>query len=87
MPEATPITSERDLFIHRLMGNIHPAQPLHRERHSFKDMEILLQNLLPVGSPVMEELRLPERQNRSSGGGGGVLRAASRVMQPRDVPL
>ena len=83
-PEATPIPSERDLLIQRPMGKIHPAQ---QERSSFTDMEILLQNLLPVGSPVMEEPRLPERQNRSSGGGGGVFHAASRVMRPGDVPL
>ena len=30
-------------------------------------MEILLQNLLPVGSPVTDEPRLIKRQNRSSG--------------------
>ena len=66
-PEATPIPSERDLLKQRLMGNIHPVQPLQQERSSFTDMDILLQNLLPVGSPVTEEPRLTERQNRSSG--------------------
>ena len=45
-PEATPIPSERDLLTQRLMGNIHPVQPLKQERSSFTDMEILLQNLL-----------------------------------------
>ena len=67
-PQATPIPSERDLLIQHLMGNIHPVQQPQQERSSFTDMEILLQNLLPVGSPVMEEPRLIERQNRSSGG-------------------
>ena len=66
-PEATPIPSERDLLIQSLMGNIHPAQPLLQERSSFTDMEILLHNLLPVGSPVMEEPRLPKRQKRPLG--------------------
>ena len=66
-PEATLIPSERDLLIQRLMGNIRPVQPLQQKRSSFTDMVILLQNLLPVGSPVTEEPRLTERQNRSSG--------------------
>ena len=66
-PEATPIPSERDLLIQRLLGNIHPVQPLQQERSSFTDMEILLQNLLPFRSPVTEEPQLIERQNRSSG--------------------
>ena len=55
LPEATPIPSERDLLIQCLIGNIHPLQPLQQERSSFMDMEILLQNLLPVGSPVTEK--------------------------------
>ena len=66
-PEATPIPSKRDLLIQRLMGNIHLVQPLQQERSSFTDMEILLQDLLPVRSPVTEEPRLTERQNRSLG--------------------
>ena len=65
-PEATPIPSERDLLIQRLMGNNHPVQPLHQEHSSFTDMEILLQHLLPVGSPVPVEPRPTERQNRSA---------------------
>ena len=66
-PEATPLPLECDLLIQCLMGNILPVQPLQQERSSFTDMEILLQYLLPVGSPVMEEPRLIDRQNRSSG--------------------
>ena len=65
-PEATPIPSERDQLIQRLMGNTHPVQPLQQECSSFTDMEILLQNLLPVGSPVTEEPRPTEHQNRST---------------------
>ena len=42
------------------MGNYHPVQPLPMEISSFTDTEILLHNLLPVGSPVTE------RQNRST---------------------
>ena len=65
-PEETPIPSERDQLIQRLMGNTHPVQPLQQECSSFTDMEILLQNLLPVGSPVTEEPQPTERQNRST---------------------
>ena len=65
-PKATPIPSECDLLIQRLMGNYHPVQPLPKERSSFTDMEILLQNLLLVGSPVTEHSRPTERQNRST---------------------
>ena len=54
-PEATPIPSESDLLIQRLIGNIHPMQPLQQERSSFTNIEILLQNLLPVGSLLTEE--------------------------------
>ena len=42
-PRATPIPSERDQLIQRLLGNEHPVQPLLQERSSFTDMEILLQ--------------------------------------------
>ena len=81
-PEATPTPSEHDLLIQRLLGNNHPVQPFAQEHSSFTDMEILLENLLPVGSPVTEQPRTTERQNRWC-----VSRAASRVMRPRDVPL
>ena len=81
-PEATPIPSERDLLIQSLMGNIHPVQQPQQERSIVLQIkEILLQNLLPVGSPVMEEPRLIERQNRSSGvcfSCGELSHAASR---------
>ena len=60
------IPSECDLLIQRLMGNYHPVQPLPQERSRFTDMEILLQNLLPVGSPVTEQSQPTERQNRST---------------------
>ena len=65
-PEATPIPADRDLLIQRLMGNNHPVQPLQQEHSSFTDMEILLHNLLLVGSPVTEEPRPTEHQNKST---------------------
>ena len=79
----TPVVSppsECDLLIQHLMGNIHPVQPLQQECSSVTDMEILLQNLLPVRSPVTEEPRLTECQNRSSGGGGGCFSEWEMVM-------
>ena len=64
-PKVTPIHSECDLLLQHLMGNCHPVQPLPQERSSFTDMEILLQNLLLVGSPMAEQSRLTERQTKS----------------------
>ena len=63
---ASDVPSEHDLLVQRLMGNYHPVQPLPQERYSVTDMELLLQNLLPVGSPVTEELQPTERQNSST---------------------
>ena len=65
-PKATPIPSECDLLIQSLMGKYHPVQPLRKERSSFTDMEIFLQNFLPVVSSVMEQSRPTERKNRST---------------------
>ena len=53
-PRATPIPSEREQLIQRLMGNEHPVRPLLPEHSSFTDMVILLQNFLPVGSQATE---------------------------------
>ena len=53
-PRATPIPSEREQLIQRLMGEEHPVRPLLPERSSFTDMDILLQGLLPVGSQATE---------------------------------
>ena len=53
-PKAAPIPSDRELLIQRLLGVIRPPQLVIQERSKVRDMEIVLQNLLPVGS-VMEE--------------------------------
>ena len=53
-PEAAPIPSDQDLLIQRLMGAIRPSQPVVQERSKLTDLEIMLQNWLPVGT-VMEE--------------------------------
>ena len=74
-PKATPIPSELELLIQRLMGNDPPVQPAPMGRSSFTDMEVLLQNFPPVGP------------NAGTGRLWCVSRAASRVMRPRGVPL
>ena len=54
-PKATPIPSDRELLIQRLLGVIRSPQPVVQERSQLTDMEIALQNLLPVGSVVEED--------------------------------
>ena len=49
-PEAAPIPSNKDLLIQRLMGAIRPSQPMAQERSKLTDLEIMLQNWLPVGT-------------------------------------
>ena len=53
-PTATPIPSEFEQLIQRLMVEEHPVRPLLQERSDLTDMEIILQSLLPVGSLAME---------------------------------
>ena len=52
--KVAPIPSYRELLIQRLLGVIRLPQLVVQERSQLTDMEIALQNLLPVGS-VMEE--------------------------------
>ena len=54
-PKAAPIPSDRELLIQRLLGVIRPSQSVLQERSKLTDMEIVLQNLLPVGSVVEED--------------------------------
>ena len=49
-PNATPIPSDRDLLIQRLLGAVRPVQPVVQERSRLMDIEIILQSMLPVGS-------------------------------------
>ena len=41
-PRATPIPSDCELLIHRLMGTEHPVRPVLQECSSLTDIEILL---------------------------------------------
>ena len=54
---ATPIPSDRELLIQRLMGPEHPVRPVSQERSNLTDIEILIQSLLPVGSVAEENVR------------------------------
>ena len=53
-PKVSPIPSEHEQFIQRLMGKKPPLRPLLPEHTNLTDMEILLQGLLPVGSLATE---------------------------------
>ena len=82
-PRATPIPSDREQLIQRLMGKEHPVRLLLRERSSLTDMEILLQSLLPVGSLAMEHPLPAVGRHEST----VVFRVVSRAMRLRDVPF
>ena len=49
-PKVTPIPSDRDMLIQRLLGVVHPVQPVVQEWSRLTDIEIVLQSMLPVGS-------------------------------------
>ena len=59
-PKATPIPSEFELLIQRLMGNDRPVQPGPTGRSGFTEMEVLIQTLLPFAAPSQE---LPNRDS------------------------
>ena len=66
--KATPIPSDRELLIQRLLGTVHPVQPVVEERYSLADIEILLQSMLPVGSVAEENVQPPaDRQEPTAG--------------------
>ena len=58
--KAAPIPSDRELLIQRLLRAIRPPQPVIQKRSQFMDMEIALQNLLPVGSVTEEDVSSSE---------------------------
>ena len=53
--KVAPIPSDCEMLIQRLLGIIRPLQPVIQERSQLTDMEIAIQNLLPVSSVVEEE--------------------------------
>ena len=56
-PKATPIPSDCELLIQRLLGAVRPAQPVIQERSRLTDIEIMLQSMLLVGS--VKEVDVP----------------------------
>ena len=58
-PEAAPIPTDQDLLIQRLMGAIRPSQPVVQERSKLTDLEIMLQNWLPVGTVTQDVAASP----------------------------
>ena len=50
LPRAIPSPSDCELLIQRILGAVRPAQSVIHERSRVTDIEIMLQNMLPVGS-------------------------------------
>ena len=64
--KATPIPSDLELLIQRLIGNDQPVQPAPTGRSSFTDIEVLIQNLLPLGLLTWEAALGAERRDMSA---------------------
>ena len=58
--EGSPIPSDRELLIQRLLEVIRPPQPVIQEWSKLMDIEIMLQNMLPVGSVTEEDVSSSE---------------------------
>ena len=59
-PKAATIPSDQELLIQRLLRAIRPPQPVVQERSKLTDLEIMLQNWLPVGTVMEEDASSPE---------------------------
>ena len=57
-PKAATIPSDQELLIQRLLGAIRPPQPVVQERSKLMDLEIILQNWLPVGTALFTEIAI-----------------------------
>ena len=64
-PKAATIPSDRELLIQCLLGAIRPPQPVIQERSKLTDMEIMLQNWLPVGAVMEEDISSSESLSES----------------------
>ena len=56
-PKATPIQSDYELLVQRLLGTVQPVQPMVQERSSVTDMEVLLHSMLLVASVAEDKVR------------------------------
>ena len=52
----------------RLLGTVHPVQPVVQERYRLTDIEILLQSMLPVGSVTEADVQPPAHRQESTAG-------------------
>ena len=60
-----PPPKDRELLIQRLLGAIWPSQPVIQERSKLTDIEIVLQNWLPVGAVTEEDVSSSESLSES----------------------
>ena len=67
-PKVTPIPSDRDMLMQRLLGEVHPVQPVVQDRSHLTDIEILLQSMLPVGSVKEADVPPPAPRQESTAG-------------------
>ena len=64
-PKVATIPSDRELPIQCLLGAIRPPQPVIQERSKLTDMDIMLQNWLPVGTVTEEDMSASESNSES----------------------
>ena len=58
-PKAIPSPSDRELLIQRILRAIHPAQSVMQEQSKVTDIDIMLQNMLPVRSVTRVDIPPP----------------------------
>ena len=58
-PKATPIQSDYELVVRRLLGIVQPVRPVVQERSRITDIEVLLQSMLLVASVVEDKVCPP----------------------------
>ena len=76
-PKATPIQSDYELLIQRLLGSVQPVQPMVQERSSITDIEVLLQSMLPVASVAEDKVHPPADRREPT----DFFRAERRTLQ------
>ena len=78
-PKAILILSDRELLIQRLLGTVHPVQPVVQGHSSLTDIEILLQSMLPVGLMAEENVQPPAVRQEPTAGCFRVVSWAMRL--------
>ena len=67
-PKATPIPSDRELLVQRLLETVNHVQPVVQERSGIANIEVLLQSMLPVASVVEDNVRPPTDHQEPTAG-------------------